>query len=138
LNNRMSPRGLVAVMHALIDETRRQGLQPEDVLPVASCDAGTLRRRMEGTGFEGAVVGKTGTLTQQDGGMSNLGGLVYTKDEGVVLFIILAQGQRIWDNKQMADQLLAEVLHEHPAACVFQPNEARRQLLPQTDLQIGE
>lgn len=137
-NNRMSPRGLVAVMHALIDEAQRQGLQPEDILPVASCDAGTLRRRMEGTGFEGAVVGKTGTLTQQDGGMSNLGGLVYTKDEGVVLFVILAQGQRIRDNKQMADQLLAEVLHEHPAACVFQPNEARRQLLPQTDLQIGE
>ncbi len=137
-NNRMSARGLVAVVHALIDEARRQGLKPEDILPVASCDAGTLRRRMEGTGFEGAVVGKTGTLTQQDGGMSNLGGLVYTKDEGVVLFIILAQGQRIWDNKQMADQLLAEVLHEHPAACVFQPDEARRQLLPQADLQIGE
>ncbi len=137
-NNRMSPRGLVAVVHALIDEAQRQGLKPEDLLPVASCDAGTLRRRLEGTGFEGAVVGKTGTLTQQDGGMSNLGGLVYTKDEGVVLFIILAQGQRIWDNKQMADQLLAEVLHEHPAACVFQPNEARRQLLPQTDLAIGE
>ncbi len=137
-NNRMSPRGLVAVVHALIDEAQRQGLKPEDVLPVASCDAGTLRRRMAGTGFEGAVVGKTGTLTQQDGGMSNLGGLVYTKDEGVVLFIILAQGQRIWDNKQMADQLLAEVLHEHPAACVFQPNEARRELLPQTDLEIGE
>lgn len=137
-NNRMSPRGLVAVVHALIDEARRQGLQPEDILPVASCDTGTLRRRMEGTGFEGAVVGKTGTLTKQDGGMSNLGGLVYTKDEGIVLFVILAQGQRIWDNKQMADQLLAEVLHEHPAACVFQPNDERRQLLPQGDLQIGE
>lgn len=137
-NNRMSPRGLVAVLHALIDEAQRQELKPEDILPVASCDAGTLRRRMEGTGFEGAVVGKTGTLTQQDGGMSNLGGLVYTQDEGVVLFVILAQGQRIWDNKQMADQLLAEVLHEHPAAYVFQPNEARRELLPQADLQIGE
>src|SRR2546421_1214149 len=129
-NNRMSPRGLVAVIHALIDETARQGLKPEDVLPVASCDAGTLKRRMEGTGFEGAVVGKTGTLTQQDGGMSNLAGLVYTKDDGVILFVILAQGQRIWDNKQMADQLLAEVLHEHQAACVFQPGEMRRQLLP--------
>ena len=137
-NNRMSPRGLVAVIHALIDETARQGLKPEDVLPVASCDAGTLKRRMEGTGFEGAVVGKTGTLTQQDGGMSNLAGLVYTKDDGVILFVILAQGQRIWDNKQMADQLLAEVLHEHQAACVFQPGATHRQLLPPADLQIGD
>src|SRR5205085_11807370 len=137
-NNRMSPRGLVAVIHALIEETARQGLKLEDVLPVASCDAGTLKRRMAGTGLEGAVVGKTGTLTQQDGGMSNLGGLVYTKDDGMILFVILAQGQRIWDNKQMADQLLAEVLHEHPAACVFQPGEMRRQLLPPAELQIGD
>ena len=137
-NNRMSPRGLVAVIHALIDEVHRQRMQPEDILPVASCDAGTLKRRMEGTGFECAVVGKTGTLTQQDGGMSNLGGIVYTKDDGMILFVILAQGQRIWDNKQMADQLLAEVLHEHPAAQVMQPGETRRQLLPPTDLQVGE
>jgi serine-type D-Ala-D-Ala carboxypeptidase/endopeptidase (penicillin-binding protein 4) len=137
-NNRMSPRGLVAVIHALIDEVHRQGMQPQDVLPVASCDVGTLKRRMAGTGFEGAVVGKTGTLTQQDGGMSNLGGLVYTKDDGVILFVILAQGQRIWDNKQMADQLLAEVLHDQQAACVFQPGETHRQLLPPADLQVGD
>ncbi len=137
-NNRMSPRGLVLVLHALIDEARRQGLKPEDILPVAGCDAGTLRRRMEGTGFEGAVVGKTGTLTQQDGGMSNLGGLVYTQDEGIVLFVILAQGQNIWDHKQMADQLLAEVLHEHPPTCVLQPGDTRRQLLPPTELQVSE
>jgi serine-type D-Ala-D-Ala carboxypeptidase/endopeptidase (penicillin-binding protein 4) len=137
-NNRMSPRGLVAVIHALIEEAGRQGLKPEDILPVASCDAGTLRRRMEGTGFEGAVVGKTGTLTQQDGGMSNLGGLVYTKDDGPILFVILAQGQRIWDNKQMADQLLAEVLHDHVAAAVRQPSDGHRQLLPPNDIQIGD
>ncbi|HYY43300.1 MAG TPA: D-alanyl-D-alanine carboxypeptidase, partial [Pyrinomonadaceae bacterium] len=135
-NNRMTARGLVAVIHALIDEAQRQGLKPEDILPVASYDAGTLRRRMEGTGFEGAVVGKTGTLTQQDGGMSNLAGLVYTRDDGPVLFVILAQGQRIWDNKQMADQLLAEVLRGHPAASVVQPTETRRQLLAPTDLSI--
>ena len=70
--------------------------------------------------------------------MSNLAGLVYTKDDGVILFVILAQGQRIWDNKQMADQLLAEVLHEHQAACVFQPGATHRQLLPPADLQIGD
>jgi serine-type D-Ala-D-Ala carboxypeptidase/endopeptidase (penicillin-binding protein 4) len=136
-NNRMSPRTLVAVIHALVEEARRQGLKPEDILPVASCDAGTLRRRMAGTGFEGAVVGKTGTLTEQDGGMSNLGGLVYTRDDGVVLFVILAQGQRIWDNKQMADQLLAEVLATHQPAVICPPDDARRHLLPQDDLSIG-
>ena len=137
-NNRMTPRTLVAVMHALVEEARRQGLKPEDILPVASCDAGTLRRRMAGTAFEGAVVGKTGTLTDQDGGMSNLGGLVYTRDEGVILFVILAQGQRIWDNKQMADQLLAEALATHQPAVICQPDDSRRHLLPQDDLLIGQ
>jgi D-alanyl-D-alanine carboxypeptidase/D-alanyl-D-alanine-endopeptidase (penicillin-binding protein 4) len=137
-NNRMTPRTLVQVLHALTDEARRQSLKPEDILPVASCDAGTLRRRMDGTGYEGAVVGKTGTLTEQDGGMSNLGGVVYTRDEGPVLFVIIAQGQRIWDNKQMADQLLAEVLHEHPPAPVCTPGEQRRSLLPQSDLQAAD
>ncbi|HEX8071024.1 MAG TPA: D-alanyl-D-alanine carboxypeptidase [Pyrinomonadaceae bacterium] len=137
-NNRMTPRTLVRVLRALLAEVQRQNLKPEDILPVASCDAGTLRRRMSGTGYEGAVVGKTGTLTEQDGGMSNLGGLVYTRDDGPVLFVILAQGQRIWDNKQMADQLLAEVLHEHPPAPVCAPGDPRPPLLPQHDLQVGE
>jgi hypothetical protein len=38
----------------------------------------------------------------------------------------------------MADQLIAEVLHDEQAACVCQPNETHRQLLTPTDLQIGE
>ena len=134
--NRMTPRVLLGVLRALNDETRRQNLQPDDVLPVASCDAGTLRRRMAGTGYEGAVVGKTGTLTTTDGGMSNLSGLVYTKDEGVILFAILSQGRSIWNNKQMTDELLAEVVHEHQPACVADPLQTRRQLLPPSEIRI--
>lgn len=35
----------------------------------------------------------------------------------------------------MADQLLAEVLHDHPAAPVFDKQATRRNLLPSTSLQ---
>jgi D-alanyl-D-alanine carboxypeptidase/D-alanyl-D-alanine-endopeptidase (penicillin-binding protein 4) len=133
--NRMTPRGLVTVVRALAEEATRHGMKLEDLLAVADCDHGTLRRRMEGTGYECAVVGKTGTLTTTDGGMSNLAGLVNTQDAGPVLFAILAQGNRIWEHKQMADQLLAEVLHDHPAAPVFDPQATRRNLLSSASLQ---
>ena len=134
--NRMTPRGLITVVHALSDEAARHGMKLEDLLAVASCDHGTLRRRMEGTGYECAVVGKTGTLTTTDGGMSNLAGIVNTQDAGPVLFAILAQGNRIWEHKQMADQLLAEVVHDHPPAPLADQQATRRNLLPSANLQV--
>jgi D-alanyl-D-alanine carboxypeptidase/D-alanyl-D-alanine-endopeptidase (penicillin-binding protein 4) len=133
--NRMTPRGITTVVRALADEAARHGMKLEDLLAVASCDHGTLRRRMEGTGYECAVVGKTGTLTTTDGGMSNLAGIVNTEDAGPVLFAILAQGNRIWEHKQMADQLLAEVVHDHPPARLSDPDATRRNLLPSSSLQ---
>ena len=70
-HNRMTPRGLLAVIRALVEETKRQGLEPADIMPVASDDSGTLRRRLMGTPLEGAVIAKTGTLTAEvDGGMA--------------------------------------------------------------------
>jgi D-alanyl-D-alanine carboxypeptidase/D-alanyl-D-alanine-endopeptidase (penicillin-binding protein 4) len=135
-HNRMTARGLVTVLRALIEETRRQGLEPTDIMPVASDDAGTLRRRLAGTGLEGAVVGKTGTLTSEvDGGMSSLGGLVYTEDAGLILFAILDQGNRISDHRQMEDQLLADAIR---AQATPRPvaGPTPRQLLPTSDLKI--
>ena len=134
-NNRMTPRGLIAVVRALGEELSRHGLRPEDVLPVVGSDWGTLRRRLEGSGLEGSAVGKTGTLTTTDGGMSNLAGVVFTQDAGPVLFVIMAQGNRIWEHKQMADQLLAEVLRGHQPAPLMAAN-ARRQLLPPDNLLV--
>jgi D-alanyl-D-alanine carboxypeptidase/D-alanyl-D-alanine-endopeptidase (penicillin-binding protein 4) len=137
-NNRMTPRGVLAVIKALIEEGAQHGLKPVDLMPVVGCDWGTVRRRMEGTGFECSLVGKTGTLTTTDGGMSNLAGIVFTKDSEPILFAIVAQGNRIWEHKQMADQLLAETLHEHQPAPLLTDKETRRQLLPPNSLQIEQ
>jgi serine-type D-Ala-D-Ala carboxypeptidase/endopeptidase (penicillin-binding protein 4) len=135
-HNRMTPRGLLTVIRALVEESARQGLRPEDIMPVASDDVGTLRRRLAGTGLEGAVVGKTGTLTSEvDGGMASLAGLVYTFDKGMIVFAILDQGNRIWDNRQLEDQLLAEVLNAQ-ATPLTNTMQARRQLLPSSNLRI--
>ncbi|HEV7905397.1 MAG TPA: D-alanyl-D-alanine carboxypeptidase [Pyrinomonadaceae bacterium] len=137
-NNRMTPRGVLVVIKALIEEAARHGLKPEDVMPVVGCDWGTVRRRMEGTGFECSLVGKTGTLTTTDGGMSNLAGIVFVKDSEPILFAILAQGNRIWEHKQMADQLLAETIREQQPAPLFADTETRRQLLPPNSMRIEQ
>lgn len=135
-HNRMTPRGLLTVIRALVEEAAKQGLRPEDIMPVASDDTGTLRRRLAGTGLEGAVIGKTGTLTSEvDGGMASLAGIVYTYDKGMIVFAILDQGNRIWDNRQMEDQLLSEVINAQAAPLAI-ANAERRQLLPSSELRI--
>lgn len=137
-HNRMTPRDLLVVIRALVEEAKRQGLEPSDIMPVASDDAGTLRRRLAGTGLEGAVVAKTGTLTAEvDGGMASLAGIVYTQEQGLVLFAILDQGNRIWDNRQLEDQLLTEVITTQARPQVVAGPTPRR-LLPATNVVIGE
>lgn len=133
-HNRMTARDVLAVIRALIAEAERQGLEPPDIMPVASDDAGTVRRRLAGTGLEGAVVAKTGTLTAEvDGGMTSLAGIVYTEDQGMILFAILAQGNRIWDNRQMEDALLSEVINAHARPRVVAGPTPRR-LLPSANV----
>lgn len=137
-HNRLTPRELLTVIRALIEEARRQGLEPVDIMPVASDDAGTLRRRLAGTGLEGAVVAKTGTLTAEvDGGMASLAGIVYTKDQGVIVFAIMDQGNRIWDNRQLEDQLLAEIVTSQATPQVIASPTPRR-LLPSANVSISE
>jgi D-alanyl-D-alanine carboxypeptidase/D-alanyl-D-alanine-endopeptidase (penicillin-binding protein 4) len=135
-HNRMTARGVVKVIRALVEETRRQGMEPTDIMPVASDDAGTLRRRLAGTGLEGAVVGKTGTLTSEvDGGMSSLAGLVYTQDAGILVFTILDQGNRVWEHRQMEDQLLADAIKSQATPRAVAASTPRR-LLPASNLKI--
>jgi D-alanyl-D-alanine carboxypeptidase len=130
----MTARDVLAVIRALIAEAGKQGLEPADIMPVASDDAGTVRRRLAGTGLEGAVVAKTGTLTAEvDGGMTSFAGIVYTEDQGPILFAILAQGNRIWDNRQLEDALLAEVVNAHARPRVVAGPTPRR-LLPSANV----
>jgi len=105
-------------------------------MAVASDDSGTLRRRLAGTGLEGSVVAKTGTLTHEvDGGMASLAGIVYTKDAGPVLFAILDQGNRIAENRQLEDQLLTEVVRKSAIPEVV-GSPTKRQMLPATNLSL--
>ncbi|HEX7177624.1 MAG TPA: D-alanyl-D-alanine carboxypeptidase [Pyrinomonadaceae bacterium] len=136
-NNRMTARGIVSVVRALKAEAERHGMRVEDLMPVASDDAGTLRRRLEGTPLEGATIGKTGTLTAEvDGGMASLAGVVFTETAGMVAFAILDQGSRIAENRELEDILLAQVIASQDIPRLIHSEEVRRRLLPATSLRV--
>jgi D-alanyl-D-alanine carboxypeptidase/D-alanyl-D-alanine-endopeptidase (penicillin-binding protein 4) len=134
--NRMTARGIMTVLRALVDETKRQGMQPVDILPVADEDNGTLRRRFTDTSLEGAVLGKTGTLTPEvDGGMVSLAGIVYTKDAGELAFVMLDQGDRLAENRDAEDKLLEEVVKMRAEPRPV-PIEPKRDLLSASSMRI--
>jgi len=89
--NRMSPRLVVRLLRELRVTCARLGLAVEDVLPVAGCDPGTLRsfpRLNEGPAAR-SMVGKTGTLTYTDGGITALAGYLQT-GSGELVFCVAA------------------------------------------------
>jgi serine-type D-Ala-D-Ala carboxypeptidase/endopeptidase (penicillin-binding protein 4) len=134
--NRMSARGIMAVLRALVQETERHGMKPSDILPVADEDNGTLRRRFTGTFLEGAVLGKTGTLTPEvDGGMVSLAGIVYTENAGELAFVMLDQGDRLAENRDAEDKLLEDVV-KRSAVPRPVPIETPRDLLSAASMRI--
>ena len=134
--NRMNARGIMAVLRALVDETRRLGLRPADILPIADEDNGTLRRRFTGTSLEGAVLGKTGTLTPDvDGGMVTLAGIIYTEDAGELAFVMLDQGDRLAENRDVEDKLLEEAVRTRSKPRPT-PMETPRDLLSASSMRI--
>ena len=84
--NRVSPRAMLTILKALRAEVETHGMQLTDILAVAGVDQSTLKKRFTGE-FAGTVVGKTGTLTDTDHGVSALAGEVHTK-KGTFLFVI--------------------------------------------------
>ncbi len=136
-HNRLTARGIVAVVRALREEAERHGMRLEDLMPVAGDDAGTLRRRIAGGPLEGALVGKTGTLTQEvDGGMASLAGVVYTEQAGAIVFAILDRGNRIAENRELEDTLLEQVIASQDVPRSIARAEDRRQLLPQSSIVV--
>ncbi|MFY9557265.1 MAG: D-alanyl-D-alanine carboxypeptidase [Blastocatellia bacterium] len=85
--NAISPRGTITMLRKLIAYLGSKGLGPEDILPIAGVDGGTLERRFNDA-FRGSVVGKTGTLSS----VSALAGVAYTRGRGPLLFVIYNHG----------------------------------------------
>jgi D-alanyl-D-alanine carboxypeptidase len=88
--NRMSPKRVVRMVRDLLFRCQELGVDPRLILPSSGCKPGTLASmfpRLRNGEFQGAVVGKTGTLIYTDGGVSVLAGMADTRD-GKVLFCV--------------------------------------------------
>jgi D-alanyl-D-alanine carboxypeptidase/D-alanyl-D-alanine-endopeptidase (penicillin-binding protein 4) len=104
--NRITPRATVQLFRELVFWLNLSNLQPQDVLPVAGVDAGTLARRFAAEEFRGAVIGKTGTLPGTDGGVSTLAGIAYTRNRGPVLFAIFNSRGAVATYRRLQDDFL--------------------------------
>jgi D-alanyl-D-alanine carboxypeptidase/D-alanyl-D-alanine-endopeptidase (penicillin-binding protein 4) len=110
--NRITPRATVMMFRELVFWLNLNNMQPQDVLPVAGVDAGTLSRRFTGEEYRGAVIGKTGTLPGTDGGVSTLAGIVYTRDYGPVLFAIFNTRGPVTTYRRLQDDFLKGFITE--------------------------
>ena len=89
-SNRLTPRIIVRLLREFLQSCQRLGVPVENVLPVAGCDPGTVTRffPLLATGPNTtAVIGKTGTLTNTDGGVAILAGFAKTA-KGEYLFCV--------------------------------------------------
>lgn len=90
--NRLTPRLVVRLLRDFRATAEARGKRIEDLLPVAGCDPGTVANffpRLSDPINATSLVGKTGTLTNTDGGVSVLAGYLNTA-RGEVVFCVAA------------------------------------------------
>lgn len=124
--NRITAQGTVLLLRRMVFWLEDHGMEPEDLLPVAGVDSGTLRLRLNRRTERGAVVAKTGTLVSTDGGVSSLAGVVYTEDYGPVLFAILNARGPVLEYRRFQDQLVRDLLAEYGGPAELNPLARRR------------
>jgi D-alanyl-D-alanine carboxypeptidase/D-alanyl-D-alanine-endopeptidase (penicillin-binding protein 4) len=110
--NRITAKGTVKLFRTLVQWLEARGMQPQDILPVAGVDPGTLHARFNSDDYRGAVVGKTGSLPGTDGGVSALAGILYTRDQGPVLFAIFNNKGPVSMYRRLQDSLIKDMMTE--------------------------
>ena len=121
--NRVTPRGMMTVYRALLNELAKHRLSPSDIMPVAGIDPGTLQKRFESSASRGSVIAKTGTLNRTDGGASALVGEMRTRDGETLLFVVFNGHGSVRRFRVLQDRLLADLQYERggPAVYAYSP-----------------
>ncbi|HPC84350.1 MAG TPA: D-alanyl-D-alanine carboxypeptidase [Thermoanaerobaculaceae bacterium] len=123
--NRLTPRQIVALLRDLRETAQRLGVRVEELLPVAGCDPGTVERfypLLTGGSVTTALVGKTGTLTATDGGVSVLAGLLNTGSGELVFCVAVPRaGGKLGRARKAEEEWVLELLARRggarPRAC---------------------
>jgi D-alanyl-D-alanine carboxypeptidase/D-alanyl-D-alanine-endopeptidase (penicillin-binding protein 4) len=121
--NRITPRASLKILRALIATLDKYSLKPEDIMPVAGVDSGTLMGRFTEEEFKGAVIAKTGTLFSTDRGVSTLVGLAFTKSHGTLLFAVFNSDGRVRAYRHLQDDFIEETIAELGGASRLARNE---------------
>ncbi len=105
VQNRLSPRAVCQIFRTLHQILQAKNLNLADIFPVAGGEVvGTLKDRQLPAG----TTMKTGTLNE----VSALGGVLPTRDRGLIWFVIVNKGFQIPKLRQQQDTLLASLLKE--------------------------
>jgi D-alanyl-D-alanine carboxypeptidase/D-alanyl-D-alanine-endopeptidase (penicillin-binding protein 4) len=110
--NRITPRGTVQIFRELVYWLNLNNMQPQDILPVAGMDVGTLQRRFNSLDYRGGIIAKTGTLPGTDGGVSTLAGILYTREKGPILFAIFNSNGSVTTYRKLQDDFLKKFIME--------------------------
>jgi serine-type D-Ala-D-Ala carboxypeptidase/endopeptidase (penicillin-binding protein 4) len=105
VQNRLSPRAVCQIFRSLHQKLQAANSNLADIFPVAGAEyIGTLKDR----NLPAGTTIKTGTLNE----VSALGGVLPTRDRGLVWFVIVNQGSQIAKLRQQQDTLLQSLLAE--------------------------
>ncbi|WP_310423873.1 D-alanyl-D-alanine carboxypeptidase [Chamaesiphon sp. VAR_48_metabat_135_sub] len=105
VQNRLSPRAVCQIFRTLHQTLQPANLNLADIFPVAGAEyVGTLKDRHLPVG----TTMKTGTLNE----VSALGGVLPTRDRGLVWFVIVNKGSQIAKLRQQQDTLLQSLIKE--------------------------
>jgi D-alanyl-D-alanine carboxypeptidase/D-alanyl-D-alanine-endopeptidase (penicillin-binding protein 4) len=105
VQNRLSPRAVCQIFRTLQQKLQPVNLTLPDIFPVAGAEyIGTLKDR----NLPAGTTIKTGTLNE----VSALGGVLPTRDRGLVWFVIVNKGSQIAKLRQQQDTLLQALLRE--------------------------
>jgi D-alanyl-D-alanine carboxypeptidase/D-alanyl-D-alanine-endopeptidase (penicillin-binding protein 4) len=110
--NRMTARAAVKMLRELSYWLEEQQLKMQDIMPVAGLDEGTLYGRFRDPDFRGGVLGKTGTNSSKDGGISALAGVAYTRAHGPVLYAIFNTRGSVRAYRRWQDRFLKGIIEE--------------------------
>ena len=137
--NRLSPRNMLKIYRALLDELDEHGLKASDIMPVAGIDPGTLERRFARHPSRGSIIAKTGTLIRTDGGASALVGQFRAQNGETLYFVIFNQRGSVARFRGAQDQLLysLQLAHGGPAQFPYVP-QALAMRLSDTEYQTAK
>lgn len=110
--NRITPKAALKVLRALLKALSVYSLAAEDIMPVAGIDTGTLKGRLFSDRTRGAIIAKTGTLSEQDNGVSTLVGIAYTRNRGPLLFAIFNTRGNVNLFRRLQDDFLEQLIAE--------------------------